>query len=175
MRKLLLTTLLFIGSITATNAQAFGVKAGFNFANFNGSDADSFNVLTNFHGGFVAEIHVLNAVSVQPELLYSVQGARNDGENYKLNYLTVPVMAKIYFTDGFNIHGGPQLGLLINESENFKGFESNTYDIGFAVGSEFFFASNFSVQARYNWGVSKVSDNNEIKNSVAQVSLCYMF
>ncbi|GGB74529.1 hypothetical protein GCM10007424_13070 [Flavobacterium suaedae] len=175
MKKLLLTVLLFIGSFTVANAQAFGIKAGFNFANFTGDDAGDFNVLTSFHGGLVAEIHVLNAVSVQPELLYSIQGAKNDDENYKLNYLTVPVMMKIYLADSFNIHGGPQIGLLISESDNFEGFESNTYDFGFAAGAEFFFANNFSVQARYNWGTTKVSDAAEIKNSVAQVSLCYMF
>ncbi|KAF2518519.1 porin family protein [Flavobacterium salilacus subsp. salilacus] len=175
MKKLLLAAFVFIGSYTAVNAQAFGLKAGLNFANFSGNDADDFNVLTSFHAGLVAEMHLMDALSVQPEFLYSVQGAKTKEENYKLNYLNLPVMLKLYFTDSFNIHAGPQVGLLISESDNFDTFESNTYDLGFAGGVEFFFADNFSAQARYNVGTSKVSDNAELKNSVLQLSLCYMF
>lgn len=175
MKKLLLAAFVFIGSYTAVNAQAFGVKAGFNFANFSGNDADDFNVLTSFHAGLVAEMHLMDALSVQPEFLYSVQGAKTKDENYKLNYLNLPVMLKLYFTDSFNVHAGPQIGLLISESDSFTTFESTTYDLGFAGGIEFFFADNFSAQARYNAGTTKVSDKYELKNSVLQLSLCYMF
>ncbi len=175
MKKILLAAFVIIGSYTAVNAQAFGIKAGLNFANFSGNDADDFNVLTSFHAGLVAEMHLMDAVSVQPEFLYSVQGAKTKDEEFKLNYVTLPVMLKVYFTDSFNVHAGPQIGLLISESDNFTNFESNTYDLGLAGGIEFFFADNFSAQARYNAGTSKVSDNVELKNSVLQLSLCYMF
>ncbi len=175
MKKLLLVTFIFIGSYASVNAQAFGIKAGLNFANFSGNDANDFNVLSSFHAGLVAEMHLMDALSVQPEFLYSVQGAKTKDETYKLNYVTLPVMLKLYFTDSFNIHAGPQMGLLISESDNFTNFESNTYDFGFAGGVEFFFADSFSAQARYNAGTSKVSDNVELKNSVLQLSLCYMF
>lgn len=175
MKKLLLALLLAFGSYSTINAQAFGLKAGLNFANFSGDDSGDFNVLTNFHGGLVAEMHLLNALSVQPEFLYSVQGAKTKDETYKLNYITLPVMLKLYFTDSFNIQAGPQLGLLISESDSFTAFESNTYDFGLAAGMEFFFADNFSIQARYVAGAGNVSDDYELKNSVVQLSLCYMF
>lgn len=175
MKKLLLVALMFTGCITVSNAQAFGLKAGLNFANFGGNDADDFNVLTGFHGGLVAEMHLLDALSIQPEFLYSVQGAETKTEKFKLNYINVPVMLKLYFTDSFNVHAGPQVGILISESDSFTPYESKTYDFGLAAGIEFFFADNFSVQARYTAGQAKVSDKAELKNSVAQLSLCYMF
>ncbi|KAF2511065.1 PorT family protein [Flavobacterium arcticum] len=175
MKKLLLVAFVFMCSYTTVKAQAFGIKAGLNFANFNGNDADDFNVLTSFHVGMVAEMHLMDALSVQPEFLYSVQGAKTKDETYKLNYVTLPVMLKLYFTDSFNIHAGPQIGLLIGESDSFTTFESSTYDLGFAGGVEFFFADNFAAQARYNAGSTKVSDKYELKNSVLQLSLCYMF
>ncbi|QYJ68228.1 porin family protein [Flavobacterium litorale] len=175
MKKLLLIVFIIMGSYATTNAQSFGIKAGLNFANFSGNDANDFNVLTSFHAGMVAEIGLLQSLTIQPELLYSVQGAEADDNNYKLNYITVPVMAKIYLTDSFNLHGGPQASILISESESFDSFNSNTYDFGFAGGAEFFFADSFSVQARYISGVSEISDDFDLKNSVLQLSLCYMF
>ncbi|OIQ22156.1 MAG: hypothetical protein BM557_01925 [Flavobacterium sp. MedPE-SWcel] len=175
MKRILLIAFVLFGSYTTVNAQAFGVKAGFNFANFTGNDANDFNVLTSFHAGLVAEMHLLEALSVQPELLYSMQGAKTKEETYKLNYVSVPVMLKLYFTDGFNVQVGPQIGLLISESDNFTPYDSTTYDLGFAGGAEFFFADNLSVQARYNAGATKISDNRELKNSALQLSLCYMF
>ena len=175
MKKILLIAIIFLGSLTTINAQSFGIKGGFNFSNFTGNDANDFNVLTSFHGGLVAEMHLLNALSVQPELLYSMQGAKTKEETYKLNYISLPVVFKLYFTDGFNIHVGPQVGLLISESDNFTPYDSTTYDLGFAGGAEFFFADNLSVQARYNAGATKISDNREIKNSALQLSLCFMF
>lgn len=175
MKKFLLAAGIFIAGITTCHSQAFGVKAGINFANFRGDDADDFNVLSGFHGGIVAEMRLLDALSVQPEFLYSVQGAKTKDETYKLNYVNLPVMLKLYFTDSFNIHAGPQIGLLISESDSFTPFESNTYDLGLAAGLEFFFADNFSAQARYVAGNSEVSDNRKLKNTVVQLSLCYMF
>lgn len=167
--------LLVIGGISTSNAQAFGIKGGLNFANFNGDDAGEFNVLTSFHAGLVAEMRIIDAIAIQPELLYSVQGSDTKDENYKLNYITLPVVLKVYFTDSFNLQAGPQLGLLISESDNFTAFESNTFDMGLAGGAEFFFADSFSVQARYIAGIVEVSNKVDIKNSVVQLSVCYMF
>jgi hypothetical protein len=52
----------------------FGFKGGLNYANYSGSDLQ-FDALTSYHAGLVAEIKLVDSFSIQPELLYSTQGA----------------------------------------------------------------------------------------------------
>lgn len=62
---------------------------------------------TGFHLGLLAEIPLANKFSVQPEIVYSTQGIEAyeimlvvslRKADYKLNYIQVPVLAKIYLT-----------------------------------------------------------------------------
>lgn len=175
MKKLLLTAAFFFAGFTLVHAQSFGIKGGVNFSNFRGDDADNFNVLTGFHAGLITEFSVFDFLSIQPEFLYSTQGAKTKDSDYKLDYLTLPVLAKIYITDGFNVHAGPQFGLLISESDNFSGYKSNTFDFSLAAGVEYFFSDHLALQARYVSGTSTISEKAKIKNSNIQLSLAYMF
>ena len=173
MKKILLTVAALV-CIASMQAQ-FGVKAGFNFANFRGDAADDFNVLTAWHAGVVYEAEITSHFSFQPELLYSVAGAKNDDTEYKLGYFSVPLMLKLYPTSGFNIQAGPQLGMLVNESDNFDGFDSETFDFGLTAGLEFFITNNLFIQARYYSGSKKVSSHADIKNTNVSASLGLMF
>lgn len=175
MKKLLLTAALAIGCCTLSNAQAYGIKAGVNFASFRGNAADDFNVLIGWQAGGVAEMEIFEHLSVQAEFLYSRQGAKTKQHDFELNYLTLPVVAKIYLTDSFNVQAGPQFGLLIGESDEFDVYESSTYDFGIVGGLEFFVADGLFIQARYNAGLSRISDNADLKNSVVSLGLGYMF
>lgn len=173
MKKILLTA----AAITfACSMQAqFGVKAGVNFANFRGDGADNLNVLTTWHAGVVYEAEITKDFSFQPELLYSVSGAKNDDTEYKLSYFTAPLMLEFYPTEGFSIQAGPQLSMLVNETDNFEGFKSKTFDLGVAAGLEFYLTNNLFVQARYYNGIQKVSANADIKNTVVSASLGVTF
>lgn len=173
MKKILLTVaaLAFAASMHAQ----FGVKAGLNFSNFRGDAADDFNVLTAWHAGVVYEAEIAKNFSFQPELLYSVAGAKNDDRKYQLNYFSVPLMLKLYPTEGFNIQAGPQLGMLVSESDNFDALDSETFDFGIAAGLEFFVSNNVFIQARYYSGTQKVSAHADIKNTTVSASLGIMF
>lgn len=173
MKKILITMAAVVCSVAA-HAQ-FGIKGGFNFANFRGDNADGFNVLTSYHIGAVYENSFGKYLAFQPELLYSVQGAKADGDKIKLGYFNVPLMIKVYPTEGFNIQAGPQFGMLINESDNFKSSDSQTFDFALAAGIEFYVTDNIYLQARYVSGTKNVSGNSEIKNSVVQASVGVMF
>lgn len=164
-----------IAGCLCSQAQDLGIKAGVNFSNFGGGDADGFNVLTGFHAGIFTEVQLLKHLSFQPELLYSKQGAKRQDAEYELNYLNVPAVFKLYLNEGFNIQAGPQFGLLISESDNFNGFNSKTYDLGVALGAEFYIADGLFVQGRYIYGTSSVSSERDIKNTGIQVSLGYQF
>ena len=173
MNKFLLT-IAALASTFAMQAQ-FGIKGGLNFSNFRGDASDEFNVSTNWHLGVLYEAEITSRFSFQPELLYSVMGAENDDRDYKLGYFSVPLMLKLYPTDGFNIQVGPQLGMLVNESDNFDGFDSETFDFGLAAGLEFFLTNNLFIQARYYSGSKRVSENVDLKNTAVTASIGLMF
>jgi len=173
MKKLLLTTILALAGFTA-QAQ-FGIKGGLNFSNLKSDGADNFNVLTNWHLGVLYEADLNSFISVQPELLYSVQGAKLRNEEYKLNYFDVPAVLKVYLTDGFNIQAGPQFGMLISESDNFNRYNSETFDFGITGGLEFFLTNGLFVQARYYHGTKDVTSQSDLKNTMVQASLGYIF
>lgn len=174
MKKLFVAAALIAGCF-CSHAQDLGIKAGVNFSNFAGNDSDGFNVLTGFHAGIFTEVQLFKHLTFQPELVYSKQGAKLQDTEYELNYLNVPAVFKLYFNDGFNIQAGPQFGLLISESDNFNGFNSKTYDLGVALGAEFFVTDGLFVQGRYIYGTSSVSSGRDIKNTGIQVSLGYQF
>jgi len=175
MKKFLLTAAALTCGL-AMHAQ-FGIKGGFNFANFRGDDAKGFNVLTSYHIGASYESHIGRSkhFSIQPELIYSRQGAKVDDNKIELGYFNVPVLLKIYPTSGFNIHLGPQFGMLINESRNFKAYDSQTFDFGLAAGLEIFATDNIFLQARYISGTKNVSGYADIKNSLVQASVGIQF
>lgn len=175
MKKFLLAAVFACCGFGAAHAQSFGIKGGFNFANLSGDSANDFNVLTSFHVGGLYEVRLLDYLSVQPELLYSVQGAKVQDEEIKLNYFTVPVMLKIYLNGNFNIQAGPQLGMLLSESDNFAPYKSETFDFGFAGGLEFFITEGLFAQARYYAGTKEVAENARLKNNVVSLSLGYIF
>jgi len=173
MKKLVLTIILALAGITA-QAQ-FGIKGGLNFSNLKSDGADNFNVLTNWHIGVLYEADLNNFISIQPEFLYSAQGAKLRNEEYNLNYFEVPVLLKVYLTDGFNIQAGPQFGMLLSESDNFSRYNSETFDFGITGGLEFSLTNGLFVQARYYQGTKDVTSNTDLKNTVVSASIGYIF
>ena len=145
------------------NAQKtrFGIKGGLNIATIGG--ADEANALIGVQLGGFAEINVWKKLYIQPELLFSTQGAKYDqyyGERdltVNLNYINIPVVAKYYITKQFSVEAGPQLGLLVS-SKNIENEKS--VDAGFNLGAGYNFTDNFSVGIRYTIGLTSVYDYN---------------
>jgi hypothetical protein len=174
MKNFLIAAAIALCGVADANAQ-FGIKGGLNFANLKGDADENFNVLTNFHIGGLYEARIFDHVYVQPELLYSVQGAKVSDEEVKLNYFTVPVLLKIYLNGNFNIQVGPQVSMLLSESDNFRPYQSETFDFGFTGGLEFFITDGFFIQARYYAGSNEISGNTDLKNRVVSASLGFVF
>lgn len=176
MKKFLLLTLL-IFTTGLTHAQSFGIKAGLNFSNFSGNDTEGFKGLTSFHVGVLKEFIITKKVSFQPEILFSTQGVQIEkmDDDYKLNYFTLPLMVKFYINDVFSVHAGPQLSVLAGETKDVLPIEGETFEYGIAGGLEYTITGGLFVQGRYIMGLSKISDDADIKNSVIQLSLGYFF
>ncbi|WP_452224710.1 porin family protein [Lacinutrix chionoecetis] len=207
MKKLLFAAAIAVLGFTSANAQEvkFGVKAGVNFATI-GGDIEDVDGRTSFHAGGVAEIMVSEKFSVQPEVLYSSQGVSEEyteeffGEEVKyedklkLDYIYVPVMAKFYVAEGLSLQAGPQVGFLISaeaesevtvdgetESDSFDAKDSfKGIDFGVGLGAGYKLDNGLNFSARYNLGLSNISDNDDaddfsIQNNVIQVSIGFMF
>ncbi len=170
---------------TKTNAQEFkfGLKGGINFAKFIGDDVDA-DMFTGFHLGAVAEYSFNEKVVIQPELLFSTQGAKADGANFKVkvNYLNLPIMVKYFVSDGFNLQAGPQIGFLLDskfEGED-VGIDADeafkNIDFGVNLGLGYQFDEHIFIEGRYNLGLSDImKEDGNAKNSVFQISLGYIF
>lgn len=172
-RLVLAAAMLLMGSLA--QAQTYGIKGGVNFANFTGNDADAFDGITSFHVGAIMEFNILDRVTLQPELLYSQQGAEVDGDKYKVNYVTLPVMVEFDIDGSLSLHAGPQFALLASESEDVLAAEAENYDFGIAAGLEYEVANGFFIQGRYVWGQKQVFEDSDVKNSVIQLSLGFYF
>jgi opacity protein-like surface antigen len=136
------------------------------------------NAITSFHFGALLEVKVFENFSIQPELLYSSQGAKVNEENVKdinFNYITVPVLAKFYLiSEKLSVEAGPQFSFLIDDNLE-ETLESKSFDFAAVGGLGFQFTENFFAQARYVAGLTDTTKDAEIKNRVIQVSLGYRF
>ncbi len=180
MKNLFFTIILILLNTVNSEAQMlkFGVKAGANFNSLDGDDAKGFDTYTSFHFGALLEVIVFENFAIQPELLYSSQGAKVSEENVKdinFSYVTVPVLAKFYLiTDKLSLEAGPQFSFLVNENVSDQ-FESKSFDFAAVGGLGFNFTENIFAQARYVAGLTDTTKDAEIKNRVIQISVGYRF
>lgn len=171
-------------SFSNLNAQFFqiGLKGGVNFSNYSGGDIEGvdFNNVTNFHFGVMTELRLLENFALQPELLYSTQGSELESldEQIKneLGYLSIPVLVKFYLTSNkLSLEGGPQFSFLVKESGDFDLNDSNTFDFGVAAGLSYKITKGLFLSGRYVAGLTDVKKEANVKNSLVQFSLGYMF
>lgn len=187
--------LLIFTLITLNNSQAqetdirFGAKAGVNLANlcFDDPDITDNKVRTCFHAGVLAEIPLLPKLAIQPEVLYSEQGAKYEGDALtKLHYINVPILAKYYFFEGFNVEAGPQVGFNLTAKEEAGGYEIDmkdevsSIDIGLGVGISYQLKMGIFFQGRCTFGLSNINDGidkEECKyhHDIGQISVGYKF
>lgn len=182
MKKTILITVLLLAASFNMQAQLFklGIKAGLNYANQNGSQITINNsnyttsAITSYHAGLIAEINLIDSFSVQPELLYSTQGAnyKNAVEefNNELGYITMPVIAKINLNKVVSIELGPQVSFLLSEKNNFNVKDANTFDFAVVGGLGLNITNHLFIQGRYGLGLTNASKDAEVKNSVVQIS-----
>lgn len=207
MKKLLLSAIALM-AFGLSNAQEtkFGLKGGLNISNFTGdTEGLDFKSRVGFNvGGFVA-IKFSEKFTLQPEVLYSAQGANIDNfgaeiegnfytadVKFKLAYINIPVMFKYYAAEKFNIEAGPQIGFLTSAKTSTKvngfnqtveqdvkdNFESIDFGVNFGVGYDF--TEHFSAGARYNIGLSNIAkteagDDTKLHNSVFSLGIGYKF
>ncbi|MEO6284264.1 MAG: porin family protein [Dyadobacter sp.] len=165
-------------------AQSFsiGPKAGLNLSNYTGGNIDS-DGLVGYHLGGILNYGFGNVFSIQPEVLFSTQGAKvqNNGtrSDFKISYVTIPVMLKFKTSGGFYVEFGPQAGFRSSSKipdQTINNFAKNL-DLAAAGGIGYQSPIGLGVGVRYIAGLSKVGDftgsaiDPDFKNSVIQASL----
>ena len=171
---------------------SFGVKGGVNFANVRGDDFDSPDSRTSFHVGALAEFPLTQMFSLQTEVLYSGEGFQSDIDagplggdgklEYQLDYISVPVLAKIYVTEGLSFELGPQFNFKVNEQVDDSTAaggteydEAEDFEFGVAGGLTFQTSVGLFATGRYTYGLTDVIKDVDAKNSVFQLGVGYKF
>ena len=186
MRRVLFAVLLFASTGAMSQGFQLGIKGGVNISNFTGGDFQDVkkSSLVGFNAGAFLGFLLGDHFSIQPEVLFSTQGAKfesaGDKQDYKVSYLNVPVLAKYRFTGGFYLEAGPQVGFKLNENipdQTIDHFAKNL-DLSVAGGLGFHSSMGLGIGARYTAGLSKVGDYSSdtepnFKNGVAQVFIFY--
>ena len=166
-----------------------GLKAGVNISNLSNSSGYDMGSKVGFHGGLLAHIHLVPSLALQPEVMYSSQGAKyttSDGNEHtlSLNYVNIPLQLQYMFNNGFRIQTGPQVGFLAQVKDKVKETETGfftsqdfkTVDLSWSAGLGYLSYSGLGIDARYNFGISDINNagNNVLKNNVFQLGVFYM-
>ena len=159
-----------------------GLKGGVNLSNYN--ENINGNSRVGLHVGALAHIHTINPrLAIQPEIVYSQQGADFNSGVDKVDYINIPVLLQYIGRGGLRLETGPQVGALV--SAKFEDNEDNEYsiknrfkqsDFGWAFGIGFLATSGLGLDARYNLGLSDIAKGpGKVNNRVWQFGLFYQF
>jgi hypothetical protein len=171
-----ITALTFFLNFGFAQKVVFGLKAGLNYSNLTSKNDFNFEANTSYHFGALLEFNFAPVFSIQPEIMYSVQGATSqDFQDVKLDYVTIPVVAKVYIVPKiFALEVGPQYAFLVNDDFG-DTINNKTYDFSAVGGFSLSLGKHVFGQARYILGLTDTTQNAEIKNRTFQLSLGYKF
>ena len=183
--------LLIINIINKSQSQPLedqiGLKAGVNINTLGGKETGLYPSV-GYHVGFAYEALVADGFTIQPELLFSLQGATLNqayGVRMKFYYLNLPFIAKIYLAENFSLDVGPQVGYLVHSQEkgDFSGpltLDPRKTDISIAAGLSYRLPKSVAFSLRYTYGLSNTNKTAVIleqreNNRVFQASVLLLF
>ena len=192
MKKMFLAAAMMLASVATFAQNAVGQitiqpKVGLNIANV--TDADDVDARIGLAAGAEFEYGVTDMIGVSAGLVYSMQGYKFSEGNYdttvKLDYLNVPILANVYVAPGLAVKLGVQPGFKLSSKVKIEGSGTSIegesdddgvkgFDLAIPVGVSYQY-QNIVLDARYNWGVTKIVDDADSKNSVFQITLGYKF
>ena len=186
MKKILIMMVMAAASSAAfSQTVSLGPKVGLNISNYTGGDFES-NALVGFHLGGILNLGIGRSFSLQPEVLFSTQGAKivtnSQKKDFKTTYVAIPVMAKFRSAAGLYFEVGPQVSFRTSEDVPDQTIDQFSKNLDLAVGVGVGYQAGFGlgIGARYLAGISKVGDfnktaavNPDFKNSVVQISLFF--
>jgi hypothetical protein len=169
----------------------FGVKGGFDLTSLYISDVSSEHMKPGFDAGIFAKLPITRGFSIQPELEYSLKGAKDTYNNlvqgngeyrFNLGYIQLPVLAVVNILPNFSLHAGGYAAYLVNanvhqvdQNGNLENSaELNTgdfkrWDFGL-MGGAAFDIENFTLGARYSYGLTEIGQNGNLSGDLTKNS-----
>ena len=172
--KLLLFSAAIFFSLASMAQFHLGVKAGANIFKVDGqSFKDQFRY--GYHLGGFMEIPLGEKFELQPEVLFNQYSTRLDsnyrniyhnvfnpqqGNNIKLNYLSIPLILEYKLLGPLRLQAGPQFGVLIDQNRSLLQNGGDAFkrgDLSMLAGAELKILK-FRVTGRYAIGLSNIND-----------------
>ena len=180
-----LTLIVLTGFVVNAQVVNFGLKGGLNLATLDSKESNDIQNRVGYHAGLFANIPVSSQIAIQPEAVYSSQGAKyTEGgvsHSLALNYVNIPVMVQAMVGRGFYAQVGPQLGILTGVADKVNDAETGFFttddfkktDVALGVGLGYKSMGGIGIDARYNLGLTNINNSGSanIKNNVLQVGL----
>ena len=172
--KILLFSVFAVAVSMTANAQGFGIRAGANFSDITGTGFDT-KVKTGLYVGVFKEIPLVKSLLfVQPEIQYSQEGFDSDIENVEIDYISVPILAKVYALKLLSFETGPQFGFPI--SDNLYNVDPESFVTSWAFGMSLNLPLHLSINGRYIAGLTDAVDAiDSNKSQVFQVGAAFRF
>ncbi len=199
--KRIAAVLFFSFIFLQSNAQVTikpGIRGGLSFVGLTG---EVFESRPDVYLGGVAEIRLAKFYALQPEIIYSRQGASTDigyydsyygyrsrNKDYSLQYLNINLINKFYIVQG--LHGliGPSLDFKISDNMgNDFGDEVSSYDMGLNLGIGYTFPFGLTIENRFKGGFLDIFGHDSdyydhygyfdgpVLNRVLQTGVIYTF
>lgn len=174
-----------------------GVRAGVNVSTLSNINAD---FKTDFYAGAILGLNLGQKYTLQPELIYTRQGANNVNlvndndevtgqENVTIQYLSLGVINKFYFVEGFHALVGPSLDMKIGRNFPRIDFNDDDYggvDLGISLGLGYTLPIGLTFEGRFKTGMLDAFNNDYFLglfdnpdrislNRVFQIGLSYSF
>ena len=192
MKKLFMIAAMMVATLSA-NAQnevgQWSIKpmAGVNLATMTKSDGGKMRV--GLTAGAEFAVGAAENFEISFGALYSQQGIKASGiiegmnvdATLKLDYINIPVLANYYVAPGLAIKAGIQPGFNVVKkakaeaagvSEEATVDDAKGFALSVPVGLSYEF-SNFVLDARYNWGITKAIKELDTKHSYFTITLGY--
>ena len=188
MKKMILTAVVLLSSVATFAQRAVGtvsLKPQVGVVGATMTELKNTKMKVGFTAGAELEYQVSDIFSLSGGVMYAQEGVKFDtGVDFKIGnkkfevkdaktnlaYINVPVMANVYVVPGLAVKLGVQPAFAVDKD----GTDAKGFDLAIPVGLSYEF-SNVVIDGRYNWGVTKVFDKPDAKNSVFQVTLGYKF
>ena len=193
MKKFFMIAAMMVAALTVNAQNEAGQitiqpKVGMNLSTLS---EDGSKMKVGLAAGVEAEYGVAENFGIAVGALYSMQGAKVENSDLKmlLDYINVPIVAQFYPIKGLAIKAGAQFGFNVRSKisdgdhsvkmEDFFKAEGinakqKSLDISIPVGISYEI-SNIVIDARYNFGLTKVMDPFKDKNRVFQLTVGYKF
>lgn len=173
----------------------FGFKGGINTAKITGEDANWKDKVA-FSGGIFVSFGLSKYFSIQPEILYTMKGAKNSvtdpsgdyTDKLKVNYFEIPILVKFRLPLGTFItpfvFAGPSIGFRIDaailtheepDSTTDIAIGIQAFDYGAVVGAGLEIGPHFWIDVRMSKGLANIEADEDLKNSVLTGSISIAF